>query len=254
MKNSVRVAVVAPKITTGWLDGNVKNMLQHIRRAASDGAELVLLPEMALSGLVVTNNVSRDFPFSVSINSDTIKTFRHAAKTQEIWVAFGFFESDGMMMYNSAILIDNTGKIVLHYRRISKGWLWKNPPHNFGSGEGYPTFDTPWGKVGFLIGTDLFDPNALRQAKNAELDLLLLPMSSNFEWAYIDPQMDWEVNFWPEYQPRLAQIGATTLMSNFIEKRNMFHGGAFITNRGGELLAQLPLYTEDMLNGTINAG
>jgi len=248
-KKNINVAVTSPKIFPGWLAGNAKAIVDMIKSAVSNETELILFPEMALSGLVVTNNFRRDFAYAVPLDSPYIQEIQTAAKDYEVWVAFGFLERDGLMLYDSAVLIDDEGEIVLHYRRISRGWVYPDPPPNYGFGDKYPVAETKWGRVGFLICGDIFD--AAHVAAGAKLDIVLCPVACSFDIVYIRPQEDWDANYWPDYQRQFASIGAIGLMSNYIDKPNLYHGGGFITDKGGQLLAQIPLYEEGFLSGTI---
>ncbi|MCL2753442.1 MAG: carbon-nitrogen hydrolase family protein, partial [Defluviitaleaceae bacterium] len=226
-------------------------IVNNIKRAVSDKAELVLFPEMALSGVNLSNNFHRDVKLAVPLESPYIKEIQAAAKNHEIWVALGFLERDGLMLYDSAIMINDLGEVVLHYRAISDSWSLPNAPPNYGVGDNYPTLHTPWGKMGFLIHEDIFDITHIAFAE--QLDMVLCPVACCFSKAvYIDPQQDWDKRFWPHYERKLSQVGAVALMSNYICKLTLYHGGAFITDKQGKLIASTPLYEEGLLSGIIS--
>lgn len=241
-------AAAAVPVLSGNIEENIRKIHSMINEAADNGAALVLFPETVLTALSISDVYEEDKNLAVSINSDTVRGICTLAKNRAVWVALGFLELDEDMIYDSAMLINSNGEIVLRYKRISHGWLAPDAkPAEYGCGSEVKLADTPWGKTGFLICGDLFD---IERPFPETPDLLLFPFARCFSPGITDPQKQWDELEWPDYSERLRSVGATALMANYIAPEGLNgggFGGAFATDKNGGLLAALPLYKEGIL-------
>lgn len=175
----MKLAVAVPEIAEHDIAVNFQTIQTYIKEAIQSNVDLLLFPEAVLTGLVISGNYDVDKKYAISINSEYIKQIAKLSQTGGIWVALGFIEIDNGILYDSAVLINNTGDIVLHQRRLSEGWCsTAASPKEYGYADKYSTADTPWGKVGFMLCGDLF--NVPYYAKNANLDILLFPFARCF--------------------------------------------------------------------------
>ena len=90
-------------------------------------------------------------------------------------LCFGFAEKIGQRVYNSAVFIDNNGSIrgKYHKTQLAEGThqSWK-----FNSiGKKIRSFDTPFGKAGFLICNDRWNPIIARTLVLDGAQYLLIP-------------------------------------------------------------------------------
>ena len=249
----MRVAVSVPRISPVVAD-NVAAILMHIEQAKEAGVELLLFPEAALTGLILSDDFSRDRLLGLNLNSAELTQIRKKAASTGIWVALGFLELHEAILYDSAILISDGGEVVLHYRRISKGWRHpKANPDEYGSGDAYTYAETPWGRVAFLICGDLFDMPQL--AADVFPDLLLLPYARCFPESLMETTHEYQQEEWdraelPAYLAQVKSIGVPTLMTNYIAPLEMeggSFGGAYVLDHDAKILASLPLYREGVL-------
>ena len=106
----------------GWnRQENLAKMLSHMDAAASQNADLLLFPETVLTGLINTGDTTNDMGLGITIDSNEILSLSLKAAETGLWVAFGFFELENNVLFDSAMLLDSCGGIALHYRRISTG-------------------------------------------------------------------------------------------------------------------------------------
>jgi len=259
----MKLGVAVPKIKTRDITANTLVALDYIHQAGAAGVDLLLLPETMLTGFVFDDIHAMDLPHAVAITDAPIIQLCEAARTHDIWVAFGFIENNDEVLFDSAVLINNKGEIVLHQRRLTRGWCASNAnPAEYGSGATYHTAMTPWGKVGFMICGDLFD--AVHHATDAALDILLFPYARCFVECpgsqaphaiqlgngVADAQRQWDDVEWPDYAAQIKKANAGfTLGANYIsaDGDDDYFGGGFITGRDGVALATLPLFTPGLL-------
>jgi predicted amidohydrolase len=149
-------------------EANASRLEIMFRQAAAGGAELALAPEGALEGYVVNEiiagKVSADQMrnVAVSLRSPMINKFRRLARELNICLSFGLAEAIDKDVYNCAAFIDQTGRLrgKYHKMQLAEGshpsW-WYNR-----LGKNSRAFQTPYGRAGFLICNDRWNPDIAR--------------------------------------------------------------------------------------------
>ena len=125
--------------------------------------DLVIFPEYSLHGLSMDTNLNR-------LDGPEVQAFKAACVEHKIWGCFSIMEynPDGNP-YNTGLVIDNTGKIVLYYRKLHP-WIPVEPwePGNVG----IPVCNGPKGcKLALIICHDGMFPEMARECayKGAEI-------------------------------------------------------------------------------------
>lgn len=240
----MKVAVVSHRITDK-VSENIITMTQYVKEAAAQKADLILFSETATTGLCNNDIPDHDLPLGASIPGNVTQYFGSLARFGNIHVAFGLFERSGEQLYDTAILLNRQGEIVLKYRRISKGWHWPNSdPSVYKEGTKVVIAYLDIGKVCFLLCGDLFDEDLVQQVASLKPDLLLFPMARTIDDSP-DPQDFWDKEELPAYQEQVVKIGSVTLMTGYLDKE--YVGGATIFKPNGEVLTKLPIKKEGLL-------
>src|SRR3989338_5060964 len=112
--NALRIALAQINATVGDLSGNSKKILANIREAKSKGADLVIFPELALTGYP-----PEDLLHKPKFIDDELRAIRALARAVTgITAVVGFVDRDkNGKLYNAAALIKN-GKIESIYHKI----------------------------------------------------------------------------------------------------------------------------------------
>lgn len=237
------------------VDANLAAMLSMANEAAHAGAELVLFPEAALTGLVNNDDPAHDLPFGQPIPGPITMRLAELASEQSVWLAVGLLEREDNKLYDSALLLAPDGEIALKYRRIHPGWHGpRAEPSVYCHGRELPKVETILGTLAFLICGDLFDDKLVQRAHSLAPDWLLFPFARAFD-DDSHSQERWEQEEVPEYVQRVKMLGVTTLMTNYLGDRalrddNSF-GGAMVVSGEGNVIASFPLGKEGMLLCTI---
>lgn len=188
-RDTVRIATVNFQPIWGDKKANLNKMSKFIKEAADNGAELVLFPEMCLTGYAMEQNDSMlrgdrmQVKLAEPFNGESAKTIAKIAKKNGIYVVYGYPEkigNDPLNVYNSAVAIDPNGKILGSYRKV----------HPFGSeviwaktGTEPFLFDTPWGKIGISICYDTYNyPELSRYYAAKGAKIILNPTA--ISWGY----------------------------------------------------------------------
>ncbi|MFM0040928.1 nitrilase family protein [Paraburkholderia sediminicola] len=166
------VACVQMQPQVGAKLDNVARAVQHIETAASRGASLVVLPELANTGYVFKD---REEVFALAEglpDGETAQTFTETAQRLGIYIVAGIAERAGRRLYNSAILTGPSGHVGI-YRKLH---LWNNEHRFFEPGDrGVPVFDTPLGRVAIVICYDGWFPETYRLAAAQGADIVCVP-------------------------------------------------------------------------------
>ena len=139
--------------------------------AAADGADIVVLPELAASGYVLERKELLEV--AEPVHGPTMVTLTEVAAAAGCVIILGFAERSGESIYNSAIVIDADGVVASHYRKLH---LFGREKQCFAPGDlGLPIADTAFGRIATCICYDLRFPEVMRLAALRNADLLAVP-------------------------------------------------------------------------------
>ncbi len=170
---TTRVACAQVPLSIGDAAGNRTNCRTAVESAARDGAQIVVLPELASSGYVFAD---RDELSSAAETRDgaTIAEWADLAGAFGLTIVGGFPEAAGDAIYNSAALVDGSGLRAV-YR---KAHLWDTENRVFDRGDDLPiVVDTEHGRVGVMICYDVEFPEWVRAVALSGADLLCAPVN-----------------------------------------------------------------------------
>ncbi len=223
-----KVALLPLKTHPRFPEENRRRLENKIREIERERADLILLPECTLTGYVYELEDLKKF--GEPLTGSTFSFMSRMAKRLAAYICFGIVERSGEKFYDTGILIDRNGEIVLVQRKLSE-----KPPYS--KGQEIVVKETELGKISCLICGDLFYPEAVGQIPD-DLDLLLVPMARAFAGKSPDVEQ-WESkekNIYIE-----AVKGMRALLVNALEYDvdEPSFGGALVVERG-KLLAESP--------------
>ena len=186
----VKVACIQMDIKIGDIDANIEKSVRMINEAADNGAELLVMPEMANSGYSF-NNKEEAIELAENIqDSKSIKAWSMVAHDRNVYIVSGITEIDGADLYNTAVLIGPDG-LIGKYRKLH---LWEEEFLWFEQGNlGLPVFHTPIGKIGIVICYDMWFPETFRILAAQDADIVCVPTN----WVSHDSLPDNMKNFGP---------------------------------------------------------
>jgi N-carbamoylputrescine amidase len=168
--SSVMVALAQIDVRAGQVDHNRDMALAHSRTAFDAGAELVVLPELAISGYVVDPEVLEKV--AEPLDGPTLAAVSALAGERGGLVAYGFCERVGADFFNTVVLVSGEGP-QLHYRKLH---LFDREKLAYSPGDlGLPVADTACGRLGVCICYDLRFVEVLRAMSLRGAELVLAP-------------------------------------------------------------------------------
>ena len=196
------------------LDGDRRGNFIRIENALSEakdaGADIACFPEAVILGWVNPDAHER----ACSIPGPDSDHFCKLAKDHDIHLCIGLAEKQAKSLYDSAVLIDKKGQILLKHRKINLLAELMSPPYT--PGENVNAVDTTFGKIGLLICADTHESDILKRMAAIKPDLLLVP------YGYAATE-----NAWPKHGKELEHVIRKTAQET----------GAFVvgTNLVGEI-------------------
>ena len=170
-----KLALVQMKVIGGDRKANLNHAREMIDEAASNNADVILLPEAMDLGWTDPSALTEAQPIP---DGQTSQLLIAMAKKHGVFICSGLIEKAGDKVYNSAIIVDPEGKIILTHRKINE--LDIGHPY-YALGDKLNVCQTPYGTFGLLICADANTQNHVLTRSLAYMgaDVILSPSS----WA-----------------------------------------------------------------------
>ena len=166
----MRIAISQTQSQPGHIEASLAVMRQTAATALAQGAGLVIFPEMFLTGYNVGAAV---FKLAEPVDGPSFQRAAAIARQAGVALLYGYPERDGDAVYNSALLIDRTGRPLANYR---KAHLYGGEEKKlFAAGDRLVTAELDDLNVGILICYDVEFPEAVRALAQAGAELIAVP-------------------------------------------------------------------------------
>jgi N-carbamoylputrescine amidase len=169
----MKLAVGQFDVRIGDVEANLEAVGRLAERAAAQGADLLVLPEMATAGYAFRDR-DEMAPFTEPGDGSGagLRGWIEVASRHGMFIAGGFPERSGDDCFNSAALVGPEGVLGI-YRKVH---LFFNEKDLFRPGDlGWPVFDLPFGRVGMQVCYDTFFPEAARSLALNGAELICTP-------------------------------------------------------------------------------
>jgi predicted amidohydrolase len=191
--STAKVAICQIFSLDGDRRGNFVRIENAIREARQAGADIACFPETAILGWVNPDAHKRAHPIPGE-DSDKLCTL---AKDYDLHICIGLAEKDGRRLYDSAVLIDNKGNILLKHRKMNLLTDLMSPPYT--PGRNIDVIETDFGRIGLLICADTHETKILKRMAALKPDLLLVP----YGYAATEDE-------WPGHGKKLEKVVTDT--------------------------------------------
>lgn len=248
----MRIGLVQ-QANTADIQGNVERLKTNIRRAASEGAELVVLQELHNGLYFCQTEDTRLFDLAEPVPGPSTETFGELARELGIVLVLSLFERRAPGLYhNTAVVLERDGSIAGKYRKMH---IPDDPAYYekfyFTPGDlGFEPIDTSVGRLGVLVCWDQWYPEAARLMAMRGADLLIYPTAIGWESSDTNEEKARQLGAWVTVQRGHAVANGLPVVSvNRVGHEPdpsgqtngiRFWGNSFVAGPQGELLAELP--------------
>lgn len=147
---------------------NKKKILEILNQAKSS-FDLIVFPEMTLTGFSMKTSLAE--PFDVN-ESPTLKFFTKIAKDLKTSIVAGFIEQENEKVFNTLFFVNSSGEIVGKYRKIHLFSFAKEDKF-YSAGNKPLIVDNQNLKIGLSICYDLRFPELFRVYAKSKVDLII---------------------------------------------------------------------------------
>ena len=168
--NTIRIGAVQHIAELGKNEENRNKARPLIEEAAAKGAQLVALPEMAITGYSLNREI---WAYSEQIDGPTEKWLKETAKKLNIYLCVGLLQHEDKDFYNTYLVVDPNGETVGRVRKTQTEFNIHRP----GSLESH-IVQTSLGKIGVGICADNHRTFFLDYIRHHDIDLMLQPHAS----------------------------------------------------------------------------
>jgi predicted amidohydrolase len=240
LKERFDVALAQISCKPGDKQGNLKKIEKMALRAHKEGADLLIMPELSLTGYVVRDQI---YELAEEIPGVSTRHLQKIAKSTDLHIVFGMPElskNAHATVYNAAVLVNPHG-VVGKYRKM---YL---PTHSvfeekryFRPGYQPAVFSTKLGKIGLIICYDIFFPEVARLARLEGAQLIVcISASPGVRRAFF------EVLTTARAIENTAYLAFVNLSG--IEDGLQFWGGSRLVGPNGKNLVQAKYDEEDFV-------
>jgi N-carbamoylputrescine amidase len=233
---TVRIALCQILVIDGDREGNCRRIEYALEAARAGEAEIAAFPESAILGWEnpEAHRLAAPIP---GADTDRLAAL---ARRYGLTISIGLDEKEGELLYDAAVLIDRTGRLLWKHRKMNVLAELMDPPYAAGTPEGIGVVETEYGRIGLLICADTFIDEVFEKVRRLKPDLMLVP----YGWAAENDQ-------WPAHARELEAlisrraallrcpvvgVDLVGVMSHGPWKGRTYGGASIVAGANGEIL------------------
>jgi predicted amidohydrolase len=242
MKLKLALAQINTKL--GNVQDNLEKHLTLAKQAWQDGLDLLVFPELSLTGYVL-----QDLVPTVACRPDSSDpVFRQLLEaSRDIDLVVGFVDEDARHRFYIASAYLSQGEVVhVHHKVYLPTYGLFDEGRFFAPGESIRAFDTRFGRIGMLICEDFWHASPPYLLWQDGADLLLFSSASPGRGLNGEPKLEssaWVEHINGAYASLFTIFVAHANRSGFEDGLN-FWGGSTVFDPNGKLLIQAPYFEE----------
>ncbi|MEE3625515.1 N-carbamoylputrescine amidase [Nitrospirillum sp. BR 11752] len=255
-----QVTVAATQTWCDWnKGGNIDRVEALVRRAAAEGAQIILPQELFETPYFCINQKAAHFGHAAPADGHPVlNRFSALARELQVVLPTSFFERAGNAYFNSLAMIDADGSILGIYRKshIPDGPGYQEKFYFSPGDTGFQVYKTRYATIGTAICWDQWFPEAARVMALQGAEILFYPTAIGSEPQ--DPNLD-SRDHWQRVMQGHAGANLVPLVaSNRVgtepddDRAITFYGSSFIAGPRGEKVAEATREEETVLTATFD--
>lgn len=245
----MKVCLAQIKPTLGNVKINLELMIKKIDAAVEDGADIVVFPELSLTGYLI-----KDMVPAVAIKKSTVpKELIELSK--KIGILFGAVEEDeNFNFYNAAFYLEDGEVKHIHRKVYLPTYGMFDEFRYFSRGDKFRSFDSKFGRFGIIICEDAFHPSSayiLNQDGAQYLFMLTNSPTRGGQGEIPSNLMTWD-NISKTYSSLYGMFVVFAHRVGYEDGVN-FAGISKIYNPFGEVVGELPIFEDSAKTIELNS-
>ena len=244
MPTRVAIAQINPRL--GDLQANMALYEAKIRQGGEAGADLLLFPELSLTGYFLRDMVP---DVALTTRSPEMKKLKELSRGLP-FVAGLVEESADHRFFNAAVYFEDGEIRHVHRKVYLPTYGMFDEQHYFARGDRVRAFDSKFGRLAILICEDLWHTSTIYLAALDGARAVLCPSSSPLRGIVDGQAQDDNARYWEMINRTYAETFSLFMLygnrSGF-EDGVGFWGGSEVVDPFGQRLAKAKYYDEDFI-------
>ncbi len=245
MKEKFKIALAQISCKPGDKKGNLAKIEQAAKKAAKQGADLLVLPEMSLTGYVVRDQI---YELAERIPGSSTNLAEKISRETGVHMIFGMPELSPKAqatIHNTAVLVSPKGLVGKYHKMYLPTHSMFEEKRYFRPGYRTSVFDTDLGKIGLVICYDIYFPEVTRliRLEGAQL-IVCISASPAVRQSFFETLTSARAI---ENTAFLAFVNLTG-----VEDGLQFWGGSRLIGPNGRVLVQAKYDEEDFRIGEVD--
>ncbi len=236
--SSLKIALAQANPTVGDIDGNIAKLRELRARAAAQGADLIVFPELFITGYPPEDLVLKP-AFTAAARTAVENLARDlgpgpAVLTGTVWPEEG-------RVYNAAVLIDNGAVEAVRFKVDLPNYGVFDEKRVFAAGALPGPVSCRGVRIGVPICEDIWGTEVVECLAETGAEITISPNGSPFDWTKPDVRMNIAV-------ARVIESGLPLVYLNQIGGQDelVFDGASFVLNADHSLAVQMPAWEEGL--------
>ena len=238
-------------------DENLTRAIEGIRKAASQGAEIVCLQELFRSQYFCREENAALFDLAETIPGPSTEALGSIAKELQVSIVASLFEKRAPGLYhNTAAIIDADGSLIGRYRKmhIPDDPLYYEKFYFTPGDLGFQNFETRYSRIGVLVCWDQWYPEGARITSLQGANVLFYPTAIGWHPSEKAKYGDSQLDAWRTVQRAHAISNGVfvaavnrTGFEGPADSGIEFWGNSFVSDPFGRVLTQASTSNEEVL-------
>lgn len=232
----MKVALAQLNLIVGDISGNTRRIQEAIAEADSREAQVVVLPELAVTGYPPEDLLNRRS--FISANEDAMRSI--AKSTGNVLAVVGFVEAAGNVLYNAAAVCHEGELLQVYRKQLLPNYGVFDEDRHFEPGATHHLFDTPQGVIGVCICEDAwFADGPITSQGDAGAQVVLNINASPFHKGKVAERER-------TLCERARRAEASIVYVNMVGGQDelVFDGASLVVSPSGHVVARLPQFQE----------
>ena len=233
----MKIGLAQINTRVGAVDGNTEKVLEVIAAARGAGCELVLFPELTVSGYPPEDLLlHRGLQTRVDAAVERVR-----AASTGIAVCLGYPEYAGGLIYNSAAVFLGGAVIAKHRKHILPNYAVFDEKRYFASGLDSPVCELGGLRLGLIICEDAWEPEPCRASVAAGAELVLVLNGSPYHTRQQRKREQ-------VVAARARENGVPLVYLNMVGGQDelVFDGASFAVDAQGQVVYRAPPFEEGL--------
>lgn len=251
MARSFTVGVAQIDCRLGDVEANLAEYERQLREAKGRGIDLLVFPELSLTGYFLKDMVST---VALEPRSPELRRLRELSRETVAFIAGLVEETPEYRFFNAAMLFDGGELRHVHRKVYLPTYGLFDELRYLARGDRVCAFDSRFGRSAMLLCEDLWHPSTSYIAAMDRALTLYVPSASPI-WGLERGELPENAAYWQRMNAVTAESwGMHLVYANRVgfEDGVGFWGGSEILGPSGEILARGNYYEADLIQAEIN--